>query len=105
MWKGSWGQGDGQCSDLICVLARQPIWLLCPAASLLGSSAGGWGGDPTGKLHRAQSVLWYPIQRINTSLDTAAGWPSVHIQFAHLLSALTCVNLLKRLSLKEQTGK
>lgn len=57
------------------------------------------GGDPTGKLHGAQAVLWSPIQGINTIfcfLDTAASWPCVHIQFAHFLSALTCVNLLKR---------
>lgn len=53
-------------------------------------------------------MLWYPIQRINPafcSLVSAASWPSVHIQFAHFLSALTCVNLLKRLSLKEQTNR
>lgn len=106
--KGSWDQGDGLCPDLVCVLARQPAQLLCPAASPPGSFAEGWGGDPTGKLHGAQAVLWYPIQRINTtfcSLDAAASWPSVHIQFAHFLSALTCVNLLKRLSLKEQTNR
>lgn len=86
----------------------QPAWLLCPAASPPCSSAEGRGGDPTGKLHGAQAVLWYPIQRINTtfcSLDAAASWPSVHIQFAHFLSALTCINLLKRLSSKEQTNR
>lgn len=53
-------------------------------------------------------MLWYPIQRINPafcSLVSAASWPSAHIQFAHFSSALTCANLLKRLSLKEQTNR
>jgi len=86
---------------------RQPP--RCGACSIpAGSSAEGWGGDPSGKLQGAQAVLWYPIQRINTtfcSLVSAASWPSIHIEFAHFSSALTCVNLLKRLSLKEQTNR
>lgn len=66
------------------------------------------GRGPTGKLHGAQAVLWSPIQGINTIfcfLDAAASWPCVHIQFAHFSSALSCVNLLKRLSLKGRTNR
>lgn len=68
---------------------------------------GRMAGDPTGKLHGARAALWSPIQGINTMccfLDAAASWPCAHIQFAHFSSALTCVNLLERFSLKERTN-
>lgn len=94
------------CADLVRAAANPPA--VVPAASLQQALQKDREGTPSGKLQGAQAVLWYPIQRINTtfcSLVSAASWPSIHIEFAHFSSALTCVNLLKRLSLKEQTNR